>query len=238
MNRRWWIALAALGLAAAGGLATADEAKKKDANLGSDAKKAEGADGPARYALGVQLAERGEKDRDALLLLSAARLLKGVEVKDAQREKQVEDGPKAAQAEKEGVKKPDPAPTPASLIAKARALAAGDATIEALAQAIESEKPKGLITGPVRHADCVRGYTRHRFTGMYRAGEVASVLVDGDGDADLDLYVYDENNNLIGSDADLTDTCLVEWVPRWTGSFTIVVENVGGRTNCYWLHSN
>lgn len=62
-----------------------------------------------------------------------------------------------------------------------------------------------------------------RFTG----GEPAVVAVVGDGDTDLDLFVYDENGNLIGKDDDATDTCLVNFVPRWSGPFRIVVQNLG-----------
>ena len=68
-----------------------------------------------------------------------------------------------------------------------------------------------------------------------RAGEATRLLVDGDGDTDLDVYVYDENGNLIGSDTDLTDTCVVTWTPRWTGEFTIRIVNRGDVYNRYTI---
>ncbi|MCB9923028.1 MAG: hypothetical protein H6822_12660 [Planctomycetaceae bacterium] len=76
-----------------------------------------------------------------------------------------------------------------------------------------------------------------RATDVFRlafyGGQTAAVVLDGDGDTDLDLYVYDENGNLIGSDTDGSDTCVVRFRPRWTGSFRIEVRNLGTVYNEY-----
>lgn len=42
---------------------------------------------------------------------------------------------------------------------------------------------------------------------------------------DIDLWVYDENDNLAGKSTDYGCTESVEWYPRWTGPFKIVIEN-------------
>ena len=68
--------------------------------------------------------------------------------------------------------------------------------------------------------------------------ELAEVCVSGDGDTDLDLYVYDSNGNLIGSDADYSDDCVVRWVPAWTGEFTIKVVNRGAVYNNFAIWTN
>jgi hypothetical protein len=49
---------------------------------------------------------------------------------------------------------------------------------------------------------------------------------------------YDENSNLIGSDTDRTDDCVVRWNPRWTGPFQIKIKNLGRVYNRYVLISN
>ncbi len=67
---------------------------------------------------------------------------------------------------------------------------------------------------------------------------MARVAVIGDGDTDLDLLVYDENGNLIASDTDYTDKCLVEFAPRWTGTFLVRVVNNGYVHNNYLLLTN
>jgi hypothetical protein len=60
-----------------------------------------------------------------------------------------------------------------------------------------------------------------------RGGEYARIDVRGDGDTDLDCWLYDENGNLIDSDTDYTDWCILEAQPQWTGPFRIQVTNLG-----------
>jgi hypothetical protein len=69
----------------------------------------------------------------------------------------------------------------------------------------------------------------------FRGGESAAVIISGDGDTDLDLYVYDENGNLIGSDTDSSDDCVVRFAPKWTGMFRIEVRNLGSVYNQYQI---
>lgn len=96
----------------------------------------------------------------------------------------------------------------------------------------------GAVGGPrVNHTD-VLAHSTDRYTIAFRAGEVARITVDGDGDTDLDLYVYDENGNLIASDTDRTDYCVVRWTPRWTGVFRIKVRNLGSVYNHYHFRTN
>jgi len=96
----------------------------------------------------------------------------------------------------------------------------------------------GADGGPRSNGTNVLAHRSDTYTIRFRAGEVARVAVIGDGDTDLDLYVYDEFGNLIGSDADYTDQCIVTWVPRWTGVFTIQVVNRGNVYNVYRLQTN
>jgi hypothetical protein len=79
----------------------------------------------------------------------------------------------------------------------------------------------------------VKAQSTDRYTHRFYADETAYIYVDGDGDTDLDLYVYDENGNLIDSDTDPGDTCLCRFTPKWTGSFTIKVKNLGRVYNEY-----
>jgi hypothetical protein len=57
------------------------------------------------------------------------------------------------------------------------------------------------------------------------SGHWVTVAVVGDGDTDLDLYVYDPYGRLVGYDDDPTDACLVQFNPRYTGTYTIKVVN-------------
>lgn len=97
----------------------------------------------------------------------------------------------------------------------------------------------GAVGGPKEN---LNERVEARATDIYHVrfygGELAEVLVTGDGDTDLDLFVYDEFGNLIASDTDLTDVCLAQWVPRWTGTFRIEVKNHGGVYNRYHIITN
>lgn len=72
----------------------------------------------------------------------------------------------------------------------------------------------------------------------FRAGEAAVVSIRGDGDTDVDVFVYDDAGNLITSGVGLTDVETVSWTPRWTGTFRIVLRNLGGVWNEVRLTTN
>lgn len=72
---------------------------------------------------------------------------------------------------------------------------------------------------------------------FYRGGP-SSIVVSGAGITDLDCRVYDENGNLIDSDTDGTDDCILTWRPRWTGEYRIEIENLGLRSNVYAMETS
>lgn len=88
------------------------------------------------------------------------------------------------------------------------------------------------------HTDVVRGYSTDVYHMTFVGREWEVLAVSGDGSTDIDLYVYDENNNLVAKDDDNSDDCLVRFIPRWTGNFTIKVVNRGRYANRYTLASN
>lgn len=96
----------------------------------------------------------------------------------------------------------------------------------------------GGENGPGRTSRVLGGYSSQSYSVRFVAGEPAVVGVEGDGDSDLDLYVYDANGNLIASDDDDTELCLVRWYPRWTGRYTIKVVNRGYLANAYTIVHN
>ena len=129
------------------------------------------------------------------------------------------------------------------LLAEAKGWAKGNPQLVALIDAEASKKHTttgtlGATIGPIVHHDQV--YARHYddFAINFYAGELARVAVVGDGDTDLDLYIYDANGNLIVADTDYTDRCLVQFVPRWTGTFRVRVVNNGYVSNRYVLMTN
>jgi hypothetical protein len=153
---------------------------------------------------------------------------------------------KTSEQPKEGKKGETPTPTmdAQKLLAEAKTWAKGNEHLLALIGA-EAAQPGnasggtlGVPGGAIYHTDRVLPFRADSYTLTFRGGEVARVAVVGDGDTDLDLYVYDENGNLIGSDTDATDRCLVQFTPRWTGQFRIRITNSGWVYNQYVLMTN
>ena len=96
----------------------------------------------------------------------------------------------------------------------------------------------GATNGAGRKNETVNANDTDTYVITFNGGEPAMVVVSGDGDTDLDLYVYDENGNLVASDTDYTDDCIVSWSPRWTGKFVIRVRNRGNVYNRYTIATN
>ena len=76
------------------------------------------------------------------------------------------------------------------------------------------------------------------YEAYFRGSEAAAVSVSGDGDTDLDLYIYDEYGNLMASDTDITDQCIVGFTPKRTGCYRIEVRNLGNVYNAYRFIAN
>lgn len=131
-----------------------------------------------------------------------------------------------------------------ALVAEAKGWAAGDTALVALLEQ-QGAKAKagprvtlGATGGATTHRDRVLKRTADNYNLRFRGGERARVAVIGDGDTDLDLVVEDENGNVVAQDMDLTDNCVVEWTPRWTGTFHVRVINNGNLFNNYLLLTN
>lgn len=127
------------------------------------------------------------------------------------------------------------------ILADAKEFADGNAELLALIGQVENDAAgshRGAVNGPRRGYYAVSAGCYNDFDVSFVKGYLAEVLVSGDGDTDLDLYVYDSNGNLIAADTDYTDDCYVNWIPAWTGKFTIRVVNRGRVYNNYVVLTN
>ena len=128
---------------------------------------------------------------------------------------------------------------PKQILADAAVLADGDPAYLAMIKKLENTtQTRGAVGGPKRGVYRVPARGTDTFTVKFFSNERATIVVSGDGDTDLDLYVYDDNGNLIAKDDDYSDDCVVNWVPRWTGQFTIKVVNRGNVYNEYIIATN
>src|SRR6478752_3301712 len=99
--------------------------------------------------------------------------------------------------------------------------------------AAEAPSPPRFVASTIRgefidHFDVVLPYRTDVYRLTFVGGEAAMIDVEGDGSTDLDCRVYDANGNLVDSDLDGTDYCVLRWVPRRTGTFRLEVRNLGG----------
>lgn len=131
---------------------------------------------------------------------------------------------------------------PTQLLVDAKKYAGKDkailAYIKRVDKSIVSGTTRGAVGGPKATRERVLGKDVDSYKIKFWAKELAEICVSGDGDTDLDLYVYDENGNLIESDTDYTDECVVRWVPAWTGNFIIKIVNRGALYNNYVIWTN
>lgn len=191
------------------------------------------------WALSQQLAAYGYENESAGALVEAANILLDVEVSKA--EDIVLDEKGAANPD-EQAKVQKPAVTVDALLASALEFGADEALVEAVrarqAQIAEMGNARGGVNGASIISDVVAAHSYERYYCNFRAKELAIVIVSGDGSTDLDLYIYDENNNLIDSDTDLSDQCVCSFTPSWTGRFYMKVVNRGNVSNHFELGIN
>jgi hypothetical protein len=188
------------------------------------------------FDLAQRMFALGRANQDPLLVIAAARLALST-AEPTERRTPDEQPTRQRPADVE-----EPGPDRASIVAAARQMAAssGDATLIALAQGLVEPSSRGRTSGPVYDRDWVSaGYKMTYRTGMvFRGQELAEVSIAGGPNAKLNLYVYDENGGLICVAHRAGSNQYCSWIPRWTGPFRIVIDNVGNYHSEYILRSN
>jgi hypothetical protein len=191
----------------------------------------------AAILLANDLAKYGYQNNSASSLIEAARILAQVPTQKFVAEK-TEAG---AKTEDKTEKAKTPEFTVANLLADAKELAAGDATLLALisdVEKIQGTATRGALGGPQVGTGIIYARSNMDYYVNFYAGRFAEVAVAGDGSTDLDLSVYDQNGNLIVSDTSYSGNAYVSWVPAWTGTFRIRVVNNGYVSNTFGIASN
>jgi hypothetical protein len=72
----------------------------------------------------------------------------------------------------------------------------------------------------------------------FRGGETAIVAAKAGNGEDIDLLIYDENGNEVERDRSTDDVPVCIWTPKWTGEFTIKVDNQARNDVTYVLMTN
>lgn len=71
-----------------------------------------------------------------------------------------------------------------------------------------------------------------------RGGEKTVIYFQGDGDGDIDCVLIAPSGVVVSSDADDTDTCLLQVFPASPGEYMIGVKNNGRQTTLVNMRSN
>lgn len=228
--------------------AQAAQGDSKQPNVSQEKGKEGSAAAVAVLNQAADLVKYARENESPLAMLTAVQMIRRVKAQDGSEHV----GAKKSEAQqggdkgKEAAKGSNPAPTldTQKLLAEAKTWAKGDAHVMALLNAESAKAPSslggtlGAAGSALYHFDRAHGRTIDTYTVTFRGEEVARIAAIGDGDTDLDLYVYDENGNLITSDTDGSDNCVVQWTPRWTGQFAVKIVNRGYLDNVYLLMTN
>jgi predicted nuclease of predicted toxin-antitoxin system len=90
----------------------------------------------------------------------------------------------------------------------------------------------------VDHDVLMPGQFVRYYNQVFEAQHLAMVGVVGDGDGDIDCVVLDAGGNVVTSDSDFQDGCVLSWVPAWTGQFQIIATNNGRVSSAYVIRTN
>jgi hypothetical protein len=191
--------------------------------------------GTARIALAHRLYAQGIARRDAVDVMTAARLAREVKLSPLTASKVTEAvGDTEVPDEKLGG--PGPVTIP-GMIAAARSLSGNDDVLLTLLDRIEVELPDGSVTAAIAESPLAAGQ-RDIWTIPFFGAALAEVAVIGDGDGNLDLTIFDDGGAPICLAGGPGDIAYCDWVPARNGSFTVTVTNLGPVENTYQLLRN
>lgn len=190
--------------------------------------------GASTYAIAQDLYALGMANKDALTVLTAARLAASVDLKEGA-EIQKETKGEAREEEADVADAPVDA---AMMLASARELAAGDDTLLGLIEEAQADAARGPIGGAVRYLSRLPAGRTDVWEVPFYGNSYAEMAVIGDGDANLDVLVTDENGNTICTEISYSDKITCDVVPAWNGYFYITVQNNGRKRNSYYLLTN
>jgi hypothetical protein len=183
---------------------------------------------PVKVAeLSARLYAAGMAAGDPLLVLSAARLRKGL-------------APVATgRAAVDGLAGEGAPLSWEEMLASASELAAGDETVLGLIEDARVETTKGVASGPVYNIGSLGNGKGDTYPPIeFRGGEYAEVYVEAKAATNLNLAIYDDKGRLVCSDTDISHIAYCGWTPATPGSFTLKVENKGPVGAEYALMTN
>jgi hypothetical protein len=179
---------------------------------------------PVKIAeLSARLYAAGMTAGDPLLVLSAAKLRKGL-------------APVAGDRVAVGGAATDGAPLGwEEMLASAAALAEGDEVVLGLIEDASVEANKGVASGPVYNIGSLGNGSGDTYPPIeFRGGEYAEVYVEAKAATNLNLTIYDDKGRLVCSDTDISHIAYCGWTP----AAALKVDNKGPMGADYALMTN
>ncbi len=234
----WVVASVVAGLAVMAGMPWIDgqvvrQADAKGAPSGKQAITSPSLDALNEAPLADRLAAIGDRTKDSLLLIAAAKIKQRIGEADVTR-KPAGEKDAAAADRKGGALRTDVA----AILARARDYAGGRKDLVALAEDVAKSGVRGRVGGVSRTEHIIRGGGEYSVIHQFQGGEPAGVAIRGDGDTDLDLFVYDSNGKRLCAQEGVTDEEICRWRPAETAEYRIIIRNLGGVSNSYRLWTN
>jgi hypothetical protein len=125
------------------------------------------------------------------------------------------------------------------MLARAAALADGDADLLAVIDDVAAESGKGVAAGPVYSIGNLNAGDSDSYPAVaFIGGDYAEVYVEAKVTTDLNIAVYDSKGRLVCSDTDASPIAYCGWRPGTTDSFTMTVQNDGPLGATYALMTN
>lgn len=183
---------------------------------------------PVRIAqLSAELYRAGLEAGDPVLILSAAKLRKGL-------------SPTRGTLLAEGAVAGEGAPLGwEEMLAQAEDLAGEDEVVLGLIADLRAESGRGVTSGPVYNIGALGNGGTDTYPAVdFIGGEYAEIYVEAKEATDLNLTVFDAQGRLVCSDTDRSPIAYCGWRPDQTAGFTMKVENHGPNGAAYALMTN
>jgi len=180
--------------------------------------------------LAARLADYGDRQRDPLAMIIAARIQAGVGVRPSPAKVLVE-GISQSTAGRQSL-------MPAALLTRAEAYAAGRGDYLGLISEQRQERERGALRGPFIQRALAPAGAVQRLLVTFARGASAVFGIAGDADEEFEFEIFDANGKLIcrGSGRGKATQC--NWVPDTTAEVEIKVRNHGPTANEFTFFHN
>ncbi|WP_435257475.1 hypothetical protein ACSBLW_15375 [Thioclava sp. FR2] len=195
------------------------------------------APGGARiFAIAQDLYQIGLANKDALTVLTAARLAGSVALQEGGELKKETTG--TAQETANADAQDSAPPSVADMLNQAKILAGEDDLLLSLIDDAEVEGTRGRVGGAIQRLSRLPGGLTDVWEVPFYGSAQSEIAIIGDGDSNLDVQIADANGHTICVDLSASDKMMCDFVPAENGYFYVTVQNKGEEKNSYYLLTN